>query len=367
MLFNKTHYIEAGVPHSLFGRSHAKICQKHLRTLLQHHRIGGLDHGNKIDYVHAVHLLIRDRGVPNTPKLYQMLCRGSRLRALQPPVRRVTLRRFLGGELTSSRLERNIIRGRGRLSATNFDAPRTNVCPRSAETGQLPPSTGSVDCISCSEPLTNLEAPNLRITQSCNHDRDICLDCLSQHIDIQYRDNIWDQIRCPSEGCREILNADDVNKYAAPETVNRYNDRLARQLLQNDKSFQQCRHAPCENVQEVSAAVGRSPEDPIERTEAVSHPLILSALGNVHVSMPRYIYEWFGGKGSPYMVCFECEKHTCIACDTKWHPGFTCKGNMQALKAKRSENAKAPPRLPRSPNSAPAAPVRPKDQLDVTT
>ncbi|MDI1493464.1 MAG: hypothetical protein OHK93_005254 [Ramalina farinacea] len=334
MTFNKSHYIEAGIPHSLFGRSYARLCQKHLRTLLQHHRIGGLNEGKKIDYVHAIHILMEDRGVPNTPRLYQKLCQGSRLPALQSPVRRDTLRRLLGGELTSYRLKQSIIREQGRSNSAGSSAPRNNGGTRPAETGRHPASTASVDCISCSEPLINLEAPNLRITQSCNHDRDICLDCLSQHIDIQFRDNIWDQIRCPSEGCRDILNADDVNKYAAPETVNRYNDRLARQLFQNDKAFQQCRHAPCENVQEVSAAVDRSPEDPIERVKAVSHPLVLSTLGNVHVSMPRYVYEWFSGKDSPYMVCFECEKRTCINCDTKWHPGFTCKGNMQTLKAK---------------------------------
>ena len=334
MSFNKSHYIEAGVPHSLFGRSYANICQKHLRRLLQHHRIGDLDQGKKIDYVHAIHLLMRDRGVPNTPELYQTLCQGSCLPELHSSFRPVTLLRLLGGELTSSRLRQNIIQERGRSNGADSIAPRNNVCSRQTETGQHPSTTASVDCISCSEPLADLDAPNLRITQSCNHDRDICLDCLSQHIDIQFRDNIWDQIRCPSEGCREILNADDVNEYATPETVNRYNDRLARQLFQNDKSFQQCRHAPCENVQEVSAAVGRYPEGPIGKTEAVSQPSTLSALGSVPVSMPRYLYERFNGKGSPYMVCFECEKRTCIDCDTKWHPRLTCKGNMRALKAK---------------------------------
>ena len=76
------------------------------------------------------------------------------------------------------------------------------------------------ECTVCLETKTKDQFRAGKITAECEHDLDVCKDCLVESIDFQFDANIWDHIDCPSCGTR--LAAEDVNKFASKSVRNRF-------------------------------------------------------------------------------------------------------------------------------------------------
>ena len=85
----------------------------------------------------------------------------------------------------------------------------------------------SPDCVACLETLTTANAPQRKITEACNHDPLICLNCLAQSITSQTESKIWDQIDCPT--CKARLSHDDVKAFATDHIFQRWVSEIVRE------------------------------------------------------------------------------------------------------------------------------------------
>ena len=72
--------------------------------------------------------------------------------------------------------------------------------------------TTNVECIICLETLNADRFLMRKVTSSCKHEPNICLDCLRQSIASQFTGKIWNQICCPS--CNERLEYHDIKAFA---------------------------------------------------------------------------------------------------------------------------------------------------------
>jgi hypothetical protein len=70
------------------------------------------------------------------------------------------------------------------------------------------------ECIACMEAFTIDSLPAIHLTPDCVHEPDTCSSCLTQSLDIQIRDQPWDQITCPS--CPQRLPYEIVKLLASP-------------------------------------------------------------------------------------------------------------------------------------------------------
>lgn len=92
----------------------------------------------------------------------------------------------------------------------------TDTAPGIASRG--PPK--QIECAVCFETKPRSKFPKgNKITESCEHDMDVCSECLTQSIDIQFNGNIWNRIDCPSCGAR--LAAEDVNRFGSEDVRER--------------------------------------------------------------------------------------------------------------------------------------------------
>ena len=76
------------------------------------------------------------------------------------------------------------------------------------------------ECAVCLQPQHEHSRVSDKITQFCTHEKNLCQDCVSQSISIQFRNKMWNHIDCPSCGLR--LSASDVNTHGDKETIRRY-------------------------------------------------------------------------------------------------------------------------------------------------
>lgn len=81
-------------------------------------------------------------------------------------------------------------------------------------------SNSNKDCIICTETKNVFQFPSKSITKSCTHPPTACKACISTSITTDLKTKSWRDIRCPE--CREPLQYDEVQKYADPESLERY-------------------------------------------------------------------------------------------------------------------------------------------------
>ena len=58
-----------------------------------------------------------------------------------------------------------------------------------------------------------------RVTSTCDHELDLCDECVAVSITTQFASKIWNHIDCPS--CGDRLQIEDVNKHATKEIAAR--------------------------------------------------------------------------------------------------------------------------------------------------
>ena len=70
----------------------------------------------------------------------------------------------------------------------------------------------AAECSVCFEHLGPANKPRRNITGTCNHEPDVCNNCLRESIASQFANKIWDQIDCPT--CNARLAYKDIKLFA---------------------------------------------------------------------------------------------------------------------------------------------------------
>ena len=91
---------------------------------------------------------------------------------------------------------------------------------RSTASSIVQGSQKQIECAVCMETKNSSEFPADKITKECQHDVDVCDECLTESISSQFNGNIWNEIDCPSCGSR--LAPEDVNRFGSHDVKNRY-------------------------------------------------------------------------------------------------------------------------------------------------
>eukprot|EP00932_Pfiesteria_piscicida_P017014 SRR837773.3916.p1 GENE.SRR837773.3916~~SRR837773.3916.p1 ORF type:complete len:221 (-),score=31.77 SRR837773.3916:88-750(-) len=128
-----------------------------------------------------------------------------------------------------------------------------------------------------------------KVTEKCEHVRDVCRDCMARTIEAEVNGKgNSTRVVCPHEGCSGILEYEDVRREATKEVFESFDRTLLRQMLQWEPSFRWCSHPSCGSGQLV--------ED-------------LNA-GDVG---------W-----NKFLRCHACNRRTCVYHKCVWHTERTC-------------------------------------------
>ncbi|EPE29694.1 RING/U-box [Glarea lozoyensis ATCC 20868] len=135
-------------------------------------------------------------------------------------------------------------------------------------------------CVVCLEDCDVDTFPEDKLTNSCSHEIDVCIMCVSTHIDTQVKDNPT-RVACPT--CLETLGFEAVRLYASAEAFERYDHHTLLQSFKDDPLFTMCLGPNCSS-------------------------------GQFHS----------GGYEEPIMTCTTCHFKTCFVHRLPWHPEQTC-------------------------------------------
>ncbi|CEL08788.1 hypothetical protein ASPCAL11933 [Aspergillus calidoustus] len=144
------------------------------------------------------------------------------------------------------------------------------------------PSSSRKECIACLEELRSSSFPGVPITPWCEHPAgQICKPCLKRSLQAQLEGMGNEGFACPI--CKKPMSEGDVQKWAKPDVVRRYNSIRTRKTLADDPNFIWCSNPKCGG-------------------------------GQIHAS----------GAESPIMTCMYCHARTCFTHQRPWHEGLTC-------------------------------------------
>ena len=292
-------YEEAGVPSQLLGLSFQRWTKADIVMILQHFGVPlSLNGHSKLELMRMLDEVVQRHNLNRKHRIE--LLRELRLRRCLKPNGSTHLEGSHRGGWTQ-RLEGGITHASNGIKPWNttniLEAPTPNrSAPRNlvSKFEAILTQPQNRDCLVCMEslPLTGFSRDN--VTSTCDHEIDVCLFCLSQHISAQFATKVWDQIDCPT--CGQRLQFADIQKFAPGSVFQkrvksfpstpliltysyRY-DKLALESCLSQVYFQRCRVPGCGSGQEVF------PDD------------------------------------DNFMICLECDGRTCITCDTEWHSGW---------------------------------------------
>lgn len=203
-----------------FGRSHEEGASKaDLYDILDTLRLErGLDKGDRLRILGAN--VSSGRIIPSESGSGRPAHSGRGPHPARPvpiPVARATIRRgrrrYVGPRVTKAT-------GPMRpLSPGNLHIDGTDV----AIAGSAGHNTGEgiegPQCVVCYQQLKPTNRIQRKITSGCDHEPDVCKECLIVSIKIQFRDKMWDQIECPS--CPQRLSHHDMQLFADKDTFNK--------------------------------------------------------------------------------------------------------------------------------------------------
>jgi len=113
------------------------------------------------------------------------------------------------------------------------------------ETRQAKPGEACTVCYD--EPtVLPLKAP----TPSCSHQSQICIDCMRETMKSEISGKGAVQgIRCPTNGCEELLDYHDIRLWSDPETFSKYDNFLVRKAMGVEGNYVNCKNAACDGGQ----------------------------------------------------------------------------------------------------------------------
>ena len=118
------------------------------------------------------------------------------------------------GSLYSSRL---LVRLTRRRSSIGTSSPERR--PRKLRLRPTNPRAPSAQCPICTEQESLFNFPQRRITSTCTHRPNICLQCVSKSVQVQMEVKMWDQLVCPL--CPELLTYSDMKAWANSDDFRR--------------------------------------------------------------------------------------------------------------------------------------------------
>lgn len=86
--------------------------------------------------------------------------------------------------------------------------------------GRFLPNQHKKECTICVESKWALHFPSARISETCAHELDICLECIQNSIRADFDSKQWNEVSCPE--CNARLDSSAIVKYADAETFSRY-------------------------------------------------------------------------------------------------------------------------------------------------
>ena len=155
-------------------------------------------------------------------------------------------------------------------------------------------SAGIPKCLVCFEGLNNSNSPSRKITNSCNHSADICLDCLSSSITAQAQSKPLDELNCPI--CQSRLDHDAMHDFTPQELFHRWEMVHIRKAMPIDYTLLYCGFDDCNN-------------------SGYYHP----DMGN-------------------WLTCSVCQRITCAPCRSPYHYGLSCEEHQTRLERSREAN-----------------------------
>lgn len=105
-------------------------------------------------------------------------------------------------------------------------------------------------CHVLGEQITDFKHVHGTLTSTCTHawDHIICTSCLEQYIESQTTPEnnlVSDRIICWAPSCNEVLNHEEIKRYAKSEVFARYDEALLRQAIHHGQSFIECSTRGC--------------------------------------------------------------------------------------------------------------------------
>ncbi|KAL3473969.1 hypothetical protein BJX99DRAFT_232452 [Aspergillus californicus] len=137
-------------------------------------------------------------------------------------------------------------------------------------------------CLTCLDVLPLSLFPEAPISPECEHPAgQMCMPCLGQSLQAQL-DELDDRgFICPL--CKKSMSEKNVQLWAAPEVLHRYNILRTRRTLASDPNFIWCSNPRCDDGQTRAS-----------------------------------------GAKTPIMICTHCGTRTCFTHQRPWHEGMTC-------------------------------------------
>ena len=101
------------------------------------------------------------------------------------------------------------------ISAASANLPRRDALVSESNEAKV------YECLICYDSFNPAETPVRQPTSSCEHEVNICKSCLSASISSQLETRIWTRISCPATACNQLLDYNDVQEFAEPQTFAR--------------------------------------------------------------------------------------------------------------------------------------------------
>ncbi|KAI0140018.1 hypothetical protein F4776DRAFT_571588 [Hypoxylon sp. NC0597] len=136
------------------------------------------------------------------------------------------------------------------------------------------------ECIVCSDEKRVSEMPNKRrITAACEHNSNMCKECVGTWIASSLDTVTWDRLKCPE--CPQLLKYENVRAFATRQIFERYDTLAVKALLSSMPEFMWCLNPGCNSGQ--------------------IHPTFCSRA-----------------------KCHACKRYLCVRHNVPWHKGETC-------------------------------------------
>ncbi|CAJ0643217.1 197_t:CDS:2 [Entrophospora sp. SA101] len=131
------------------------------------------------------------------------------------------------------------------------------------------------------------------ISKNCNHDTNICDECVKKYIESNLNDKGDVNIKCPFAGCHVILDSYEIKSLVKKDLYERYDKLALRKALQQMSDIRWCKNPKCGSAQ--------------------SH---------------------IGSDSEPILTCGDCGTKSCFTHDSLWHEGLTCQQYDEVEKAR---------------------------------
>ena len=155
-------------------------------------------------------------------------------------------------------------------------------------------------------------------TASCSHASQVCIDCMRETMKSEIMGKGAVQgIRCPTNGCEEVLDYHDIQSWSDKGTFSKYDDFLVRKAMGVEGNYVNCKNAAC-GAGQIHDEGGGS-----------------IFLGIVTPVPDAHIAE------APIVTCYACRFRSCFNHQIPWHEGYTCVEWDEYKKGRNEESIKS--------------------------